>query len=318
MAVRKKIIQRRHIEALIAIGDSGSVHKAAKELGVPQPVLSRLLLEAENIFGISLFDRSSHGSKPTVHGAEVLSRARFALRAVERVENSVIELRPAVKLGCIPRAMHTFMPKLLSFMHPEIAISKLKSSTTHNIDLKITEGSSKLLFDLIATGNLDFAILRNLASSPISNASDLIIERLYDERTVIVCSATHPEINTKSTSLASLSKYSWALPEIETTSRLAFDQFWDKQNLSRIKPIIEPRSFESNMALVANTKLISIAPESIARTYVNLGVLQIINIRHALPANPVMLAFKETAQDDPTLSRFRDIIHAIGKSIQKK
>ena len=319
MVKRKKAIQRRHIDALIAIGDNGSVHKAAKELGVPQSVLSRLLSEAEAIFGVALFERSSHGSKPTLQGSEVLTRARFAFRAIQRVENSVIELRPAVQLGCIPRAMHTFMPRLLTHLHPEIALKESSRQAMKSVNLKITEGSSKLLFDLIASGNLDFAILRNLASPTIHHlANDLVVERLYDERTVIVCSASHPDIDGNALSLARLAKYEWALPEVETTSRLAFDQFWSKHNLNQIQPIIEPRSFESNMALVASTKLISIAPESIARTSVKLGVLRIIKTRNALPASPVMLAFKHVAREDPTLSRFRDIIHIIGKAITNR
>ena len=309
-----KKIQRRHIEALIAIDDFGSVHKAAKELGCPQPVLSRTLSETESIFGVSLFNRSSHGCKPTLQGEEVISRSRLALRAMHKVENSAAELRPTILLGCIPRVMHTFMPNLLAYMHPDIAIRQIGFNKSTSFELKVTEGSSKLLFDLIVGGNLDFGILRNQTNPLPNNIDDIVMERIYDEKTVLICSASHPEIKRKLISIDTLSKFSWALPEIETTSRLAFDQFWENQNLNRIKPIIEPRSFESNIALVASTKLISIAPESIAKAYVKLGVLKIINTRSEIPANPIMLAFKKAAQDDVMLSKFRSLIHLIGKS----
>jgi molybdenum-dependent DNA-binding transcriptional regulator ModE len=67
----KKLLQRRHIQALVAVGDSRSVlHRAARELGMPQPAVSRLLAEAEQILGARLFERSSHGSKPTAQAKQ--------------------------------------------------------------------------------------------------------------------------------------------------------------------------------------------------------------------------------------------------------
>ena len=48
--------RRFSFTALVAVGDSQSVHRAARDLGVPQPVLSRLLAEAEALIGARLFD----------------------------------------------------------------------------------------------------------------------------------------------------------------------------------------------------------------------------------------------------------------------
>lgn len=306
----KKPLQRRHIEALVAVGDGHSVHRAARDLGVPQPVLSRLLAEAEALLGARLFERSSHGSKPTVQGETVLSRARFVLRAIERLNDVIAEAGPPIQLGCIPRAMHTLMPRLLARMYPVAPAQAAEAP----FRFRVVEGSSRMLFDAIAAGSLDFAILRSTTRAA-SDDDDLVVERLYDERTVIICAADHPTILDRPVALSRLVGHGWALPEAETTSRVAFDEFWSAHGLPQIRPVIETRSFESNLALVAGTRLISIAPESIARSHVGFGVLRILEVRRALPANPVMLAFNRMAAEDPVLNGFRQMIHETARAL---
>jgi DNA-binding transcriptional LysR family regulator len=310
----KKLLQRRHIEALVAVGDGLSVHRAARDLGVPQPVLSRLLAEAEAVLGARLFERSSHGSKPTVQGQEVLSHARFVLRAIERLNAVVADARPTIQLGCIPRAMHTLMPGLLSSLYPGATGDAQANSIEAGFHFRVVEGSSRMLFDAIFAGSLDFAILRSAARTA-SGDDDLVVERLYDERTVIICAADHPDIPDTPVALSRLVNHAWALPEAETTSRVAFDAFWDEHGLPQIRPVIETRSFESNLAVVAGTRLISIAPESIARSHVSFGMLRIVKVRRALPANPVMLAFNRMAEEDPGLNDFRRRIHQTARTL---
>ncbi|WP_454692364.1 LysR family transcriptional regulator [Achromobacter aloeverae] len=291
--MKKKSLQRRHIEALVAVDDNRSVHRAAGALGVPQPVLSRLLGEAEALVGARLFERSSHGSVPTAQGRLILPRARFALRTMERLNDLTTEDAPPIRLGCIPRAMHTLLPKLLERVYPDGG---------HDMRFEVREGNSLALFNALAASELDFAILRGNVQH---ESDELAIERLFDERTVIYCAADHPGIPEGQVSLPRLAALDWTLPERGTTSRGAFDAFWSEHGLPPIRPLMETRSFEANLALVAASRLISIAPESIVRRHVGFGVLRIVKVRRALPVNPVMLAFHRLAEADPVLSRFR-------------
>ena len=78
---------------------------------------------------------------------------------------------------------------------------------------------------------------------------------------------------------------------------------------------LRERVCQSNLALVAGTSLVSIAPESVARSHVAFGLLRIVKLRRPLPANPVMLAFNRLASEDPLLNGFREMIHqtALGR-----
>lgn len=155
-------------------------------------------------------------------------------------------------------------------------------------------------------GSLDLAILRS-DETVLHAGSNIAFENLYDDRIVIICAAANPALSQSSVALRRLAGEGWVLPERATTSRLAFDRFWATQDLPPIQPLIEVRSFETNLALVASTRFFSIAPKSVACSYQGLEV-RTLNVRPAPPSSPVMLAFSLASGDRPLLADFRTLI----------
>lgn len=171
----------------------------------------------------------------------------------------------------------------------------------------LTEGSSTALLEQMRQGKLDFAILRS-GQGDADADGNVNFEHLYGDRIVIICAASNQALPQSPLALRRLARESWVLPEASTSSRLAFDRFWSEQDLTPIRPLIEVRSFETNLALVASTRFLSIAPESIVRSYQSFGV-RVLKVRPAPPSSPVMLAFGPASDDHPLLARFRMMIH---------
>lgn len=286
-------LQRRHVAALVAVGESLSVHAAARQIGMPQPALSRVLSEAEQLLGARLFDRSRHGCTPTAEGQLVLAQARFVMRGLEELGSILTGTRPTVRLGSIPRAMYTLIPRVLQSVYPVDAggcePGRATAAAAGSFKLSVTEGSSTQLLEGLSQGKLDFAIFRSASSSP-GTESSLVIERMYDDKVVVICGADNTELSDRAVPLQALSSWHWVLPDARTTSRQAFDNFYREHDLPPIKPIMEVHSFEANLALVAGTRFLSIAPESIARRYAKMG-LRVVRTRPSLPSSPVMLAY---------------------------
>ncbi|MDQ2734588.1 MAG: LysR substrate-binding domain-containing protein [Pseudomonadota bacterium] len=299
-----KSLQRRHLEAIVAVSEHRSVHEAARQLGMAQPALSRSLTEAEAVIGTRLFARSSLGSRPTATGESLLTQARFVLRGLERIGGGAASARAPVRLGCIARGMHTLIPALLERIYP--ADEARRETTSEALRFRLVEGSTTALLDAASRGELDFAVVRS--SGEAMPATELAVERLYDERTVIIAAAS-AKLPTEPMSLARLAEHDWVLPDLQTGSRAAFDRFWHEQGLAPVRPLIETRSFETNLALVAHTRFLSIAPESIAARHATRGGVRIVRTRRALPRAPVSLVFHPLARNDPTLVAFRVAIH---------
>lgn len=268
--------------------------------------MSRLLGEAEALAGGRLlFERTRQGSRATPEGAAVVAQARLLLRGFERLCDSAARTRAPIRLGCIARSMHTLMPALLQRVYP--AAEGSRATGEDGLRFHLTEGSSTALYTAVAAGRLDFAILRSVGSD--RGSRDLVVDRLYDERTVIICAAGNPDLPGATVSLARLAEHDWVLPDAETASRAVFDRFWTDCGLPAVRPLIEARSFETNLALVARTRFLSIAPESVARRHQRSGAVRILRSRPALPLSPVVLVYPRDSGADPGLTAFRSAVH---------
>ena len=67
-------ITHRQLEALVALGEKGTMTKAAKALGVSTPVLYKYVKEAEDKAGAALVSSTSRGSRLTADGLDLLRR----------------------------------------------------------------------------------------------------------------------------------------------------------------------------------------------------------------------------------------------------
>lgn len=76
-----------HLKYAIEIAKAGSLNKAAENLCVGQPNLSRAIKELESSLGITIFRRSTKGMVPTMQGEEFLMYAKRALREIDEIEN---------------------------------------------------------------------------------------------------------------------------------------------------------------------------------------------------------------------------------------
>ena len=64
-----------HVKYVISIAENGSINKAAEELHVAQPNLSRVVREMEADLGIQFFFRSSKGMMLTPDGELFVNQA---------------------------------------------------------------------------------------------------------------------------------------------------------------------------------------------------------------------------------------------------
>jgi DNA-binding transcriptional LysR family regulator len=84
-------LELRHLRAVCAIAEEGSVTKAAARLGLTQPALSAQLRSVERLVGGQLFDRTPAGSVPTDLGRYVIRSAHVVLDDLSQLLSSARE-----------------------------------------------------------------------------------------------------------------------------------------------------------------------------------------------------------------------------------
>ena len=119
----------RHMRQVLAIHRHGSFVKAAEEVGVAQPTLSKSIARLEDELGLKLFDRSGVGAKVTPMGALLVQRAKSIIAEAERLSRD-IELVAAgqigeARIGIGPALRRTFLPRFvgtLAARHPALRL----------------------------------------------------------------------------------------------------------------------------------------------------------------------------------------------------
>ncbi|MFJ1758384.1 LysR family transcriptional regulator [Kitasatospora sp. NPDC088134] len=193
----------RHLRVLCAIADTGSVRKAARRLGMTQPTLTTQLHRIERTIGGRLFTRERTGSRPTVLGHSVLSRARpvitemDALVAAARAE-AAGPGRRRLRIGSVgSRAVAAWLRRIHD-RFPE-------TDTTIHIDI-----SAIALLHLVAAEQLDIAFVHESEGFPLhvpaGTEQRVLVAR---EPQFVALAATHPAAGRPVVSLADLAHDTW-------------------------------------------------------------------------------------------------------------
>lgn len=119
-------LELRHLRALCAVADTGSIGRAAAGLGCSQQAMSAQLRRIEVHFGRPLFERDTAGVRPTRYGAGVVSRARDVLARVEALGRQPVEdaaARPVLRLAATNSPILPGMVGRIRSGLPELAVT---------------------------------------------------------------------------------------------------------------------------------------------------------------------------------------------------
>ena len=83
-------LKLQHLNVAMAVAQWGSMGKAAKQLAVSQPVVSKVIADLEHLLGVRLFDRSPQGVVPTLYCRALLKRS---VAIFDDVRTSIEEIR---------------------------------------------------------------------------------------------------------------------------------------------------------------------------------------------------------------------------------
>ncbi|MET7637536.1 LysR family transcriptional regulator [Streptomyces sp. NPDC005438] len=197
-------LEVRHLRALCAIAESGSVRKAARQLGMTQPSLTTQLRRIEQAVGGELFTRGREGSKPTPLGRSVLGRARPIVAEMDALMNEVREAAGHASGGQRLRVGSTgsrTLSRWLRRLHERLP----ETDTTIHIDV-----SANALLQMLASNQLDAVYAHEVEGSPL-NFPEGIETRVLLEREPQFMAVTerHPQVHKDEFDLMDLADDQW-------------------------------------------------------------------------------------------------------------
>jgi DNA-binding transcriptional LysR family regulator len=163
-----------------AIARHQHVTRAAQQLGMPQPTLSRALARLEADLGITLFARQGRTLRLTRAGVTFRAAAERALAEVERAAESVrLEADPGggrVAFGFL----HTLGPETVP------GLLRAFRADHPRVRFQLVQTYAEAMLERLRAGTLDLCL-----TSPLPDGPGLVVRRLDEQRLRLVVPAGH-------------------------------------------------------------------------------------------------------------------------------
>lgn len=200
----------RHLKIFLAVVDSGSMTKAAKNLYITQPSVSQAIMEIEEHYNIKLFERLSRKLYITETGKEFLSYARHIISLYDDMEQKMGQNRRTSTLHI--GASVTVGTYLLSQLSKEF----LKNNK--NTQIKAVVDNTSVIEEMVLNSKLDFG----LVEGPI-HSEDIVPIAFMKDELITICSPNHPFRKKQSITIEELSKEELILRESGSGTRELFE-----------------------------------------------------------------------------------------------
>lgn len=191
----------RHLKYFTAVAQQGSFTKAAEELHISQPTLSKMVKLLEQELDAELFDRSAKQIELTDAGKTIL---RSSLQIIHAMDNMTMELQEVfklekgtIRLGLPPMIGGKFFASIIEKFHIHYP----------KVEIKLVEVGGKSIEADVESGELDAGII----ILPVETASLFHMQPLMEEKLMVVTDRSHRLAGMKEVTLSELADEAFIL-----------------------------------------------------------------------------------------------------------
>jgi len=305
-------LKLQHLRVATAVAQSRSMGKAAKQLGVSQPVVSKAVADLEHLLGVCLFDRSPQGVEPTLYGRALLKRS---LAIFDDVRTGIEEIRfladpiaGELRIGSTEPLLAGLVTATMERIwqrHPRIALRALQADSVTLINRDLPER------------RIELAVIP-VTSLPLRNELDATL--LYRDSWHIVAGADSPWARRKKIDLAELKNEFWCATPLDTPiGSLLIDAF-------RAKGLEPPRLAVSSVMsppvvaglLEKNSRFVAVIADSLLNFfYANRFAIKRLPIKLQSPSFGVATVTLKGRTVSPVAQLFTAEAQRVGTQLTK-
>lgn len=274
------------IRVFCAIYQSGSVSRAAEQLGVTQPAASYSLGRLRDVLDDALFIRSGNGMTPTPVADQLYVAFNSALEQIDSAAAAVRGFDPATSM----RRFRVAMSDIGEMVYLPPLLTKFEEKAPH-VRLDVLPVALEETAKALAAGQLDCVVGNIPRMGP-----DIQSTLMFMEHHVCMFRADHPQIGQRLT-----------LKQFEDCRHIMVASPFNRLNVltelvterARRNIVIQTVHFTSVPALVAETDLIVTLPSRVARAFSATHNLRYLPLPVEIPPFEVRMNWHERNEADP-------------------
>ena len=306
----KRRLKLRDLDTIAVVAQSGSMARAAGQLSISQPAISKAIAEVEQTLGVPLFERTARGVEPTLYGRALIKWSAVVFDDLRQGVNEIEFLgNPAVgqvRVGVTEPLQGGFIPTVIDRLtrrYPRIAIEV--SQASHWADQ----------LQQLRTRNVDLQIGRLM--EPLRE-DDLEAEPLFNDRPSIVASQHHRLARQRKLRLADLVEEPWSLPPPKgnVAGRLVTEAF-RMQGLEFPKNAVITPSIQVHWGLLATGRYLAVFPASLLQLGQHQTPLKVLPVRWPIDHTPVGITILRDRVLSPVAQLFIDHARQVARLIKR-
>ena len=273
------------IEAFIELTETNSFAKAAVNLNLSQPALSRRIQKLEYELGTTLFDRTTRKVQLSYSGRNFYERARGILEAIKTASKTLNEkysFPSIIKVGAVNSALR-------NILYPTLKIFKTMEP---RCKIQIIERSANYVVDSVLGGECDFGVNFTGIQEP-----GISFENLFIEDYVVVFPKGDPLEKKRKIKLSEIKNRDFISVWKGSGSRIYFENALALQK-EDMDWTYEVRHIPSALNMVEQGLGITLAPKlAVSRDYTSLSYRPLIDPKVTRTMGLIKRSGKELSHD---------------------
>lgn len=276
----------RKLLYLATIIEQGSLAKAARQLAISQPALSKSMNRLEDELGMKLLVRSPSGIEPTMFGELVYSHARHIRDEMDLASTRLKGGKPQsrmIVIGVLPSLASTVVPHAVARWkaeHPDVLLR-----VVDKVQVELLLGLLRCEFDFVLaqTEFYDFFL-------------DGLKQRvLFRDRLCIFARSDHELFHQSELSWANLAQYPWVCSMVGGPHRGMLEKLLASEVIDHPRHVVECGSIDFMKTLIGSSDHLALLPAHSALDKVKEGTIKALPITVPALKRDIAVIFRERA-----------------------
>lgn len=289
------------LERFLAIYKHRSFGRAAAELNVTQPALTKSIQLLEEGLGVQLFERTPSGVVPTVYGEALSLHAKVIEAEMRNATREIATLSGAAKgevtVGVTPSVAADLIPR---------AFLRLQAERP-GVGLKVIEGLMENHLPALRRGDLDMVIGGWVRGSH----PDLTTDFLMRDEVLIFAGEDHPLAALETVPREALLDYPWVMPPNTQFWVQGFEQDFVTRGLAPPEAAATTNSAGFIKAMLLQNLYLSALPARLLVNDTRDGLIVALNVPDFAVRFDVTLTYRTQTARLPAFTSFIETLRRV-------
>jgi len=298
----------RDLNIFLVVAENHSMSKAAAQLAISQPVVSKAVADLEHTLGVTLLDRKPRGVEPTLYGRALIQRGIAVFdelrQSVEDIKFLADPTAGEVRVGATTPLAAGIVPAAADALvrrHPRVFI-------------EVVEGDFAILLRSLRSRDIDLLIGR--APGPMTE-EDIASDVLFDDRLLVVAGSRSKWARRQKIKLSELLDEPWVLPAPGTVGATIVAEVFHAMGLKHPRAAIAASSMAVHIHLLVAGHFLALLPASTVFLSARQQPLKALPVVLLDQRRPIVVATLKKRTPNPVASLFIESARAVARSSMK-